>query len=449
MLLSEFKPSIQFEPYINTGTIFDLNTGKFMPGYDAKWYLNGGLGLVTGITGRAQTYKSSIAGSLLANCLMHYPESEALIYETEFTIPDAERYDEFVPETISNRIAFHNRATMDLGEFFETIKKIGELKLKNKKDLIRETPFLNPETSKPYRAWTPTFILCDSWSKAGSSKEDESYYKNKVDDSSMNMMYMQEGGIKTKIMRALPTLAHKYGLRIIMTGHVGSKTDLDPYNKTPKQLQYMKNTDKIKNVGSEFEFLTTTLMQVTGTTVLYSSDKKSNLYPYLDSPANEVNEVSGIVVRCKNNAAGVSTPFVVSQYQGLLNAVTHFHFCKLHDDFGLKSSNKTYYSTIFDESKKITRKNIREITNKDYELCRALELIAQLCYIKHHWPSFIYPTTGIDIDIVKIAEQLTTSKSIKISDILNSTGCWYFNDQKKNKRPYLSVWDVLELLHKK
>lgn len=448
MLLGELKGDIQFTPYINTGTMFDLSTGKFIPGIDGKWYLNGGLGLATAITGRAQTYKSGVAGSLLARALSNYPGTESLVYETEFTIPDETRYDDFVDETVSPRIIFHNRATMDLGDFFEYIKKIGEIKLKNKKDLVKDTPFLNMETGKAQRAWLPTFVMCDSWSKAGSSKEDDSYTKNRVDDSATNMLYMNEGGVKTKIMRAIPTLAHKYGMRFIMTGHVGTKTDLDPYNKSPKQLQYMKGNDKIKNVGSEFEFLTTTLMQVTGTTVLMSSDKKGSLYPYLDSPINEVNEVSGVVVRCKNNAAGIVNPLVVSQYQGLLDAVTNFHFCRKHDDFGLLSSGKVHYSTIFEPAKKLTRTTIRDLTNKDYELCRALEIIAQLCYIKNYWPSFVYAIPDMKIDIPAIAEKLTTSKSIKVSDILNSTGVWCFADQKKGSREYLSVWDILERLNK-
>lgn len=448
MLLNEFKANMQFTPYINTGTLFDLSTGKYQLGVDGKWYLNGGLGLVTGITGRGQTYKSATAGSLLARALANYDKSESMVYETEFTIPDATRYDDFVPSPISHKIIFYNRADMDLGDFFEQIKKIGELKLKNKKDLMLDTPFLDVETNKPYKAWIPTYVLVDSWSKAGSGKEDEAYSKNRVDDSSMNMVYMQEGGVKTKIMRALPTMAHKYGIRFIMTAHVGNKTDLDPYNKSPKQLQYMKGNDKMKNVGSEFEFLTTTLMQVTGTTVLTSSDKKSGLYPYLDSPTTEVNEISGVMVRCKNNAAGIVNPLVVSQYQGILDAVTDFHFCRKHDDFGLVSSGKVHYSTVFEPDKKFTRTTIREVTNKDQELCRALEIIAQLCYIKNYWPSFIYSVPHLKIDIPKIAEILTTSKSIKVSDILNSTGIWAYGPKAKDSRTYLSVWDILELLNK-
>ena len=44
--------------YINTGTLFDMATGKFRSGINNTWVLDGGLSSCLGITGRAQTYKS-------------------------------------------------------------------------------------------------------------------------------------------------------------------------------------------------------------------------------------------------------------------------------------------------------------------------------------------------------------------------------------------------------
>jgi len=445
MLMENFKSVIGYVPYVNTGTILDVATGKFQPGVNGRWVLNGGLGLITGVSGRAQTYKSGIAGSLMARALYHYKETEATVYETEFTIQDSSRYDDFVPEKVSDRIIFNNRATMNLGDFYDHLKEIGELKLKNKKDMTVDSPFIDPKTMKPYRIWIPTFAMCDSWSKAGSGKEDEMYNsKARMDDSSMNTLYMQEGGVKTRILRALPTLAAKYGIHVILTAHVGNKIDMDMYNKAPKQLQYMKGNDKMKNVGSEFEFLTTALIQTAGVAPLHASDKKSTMFPFIHSTLNEVNEVTGVMLRGKNNASGVAVPYVVSQYQGILNDVTNFYLCRKNGDFGLKASGRSDYTPVIGEHKSINRLNLRDRTSKEKELCRALEIMAHICYIQNYW-SLFNVEEWVRTPIETVGEVLSNTTNPTVSDILNSTGVWGYGKQDKT---YMSAFDVLELVSK-
>ena len=68
-------------------------------------------------------------------------------------------------------------------------------------------------------------------------------------------------------------------------------------------MQYMKQSDKLKNVGSNFTFLTTALIQTLKASVLQDSNKEC-LYPTQFSTDMEVNRVDTAMVRCKNNAAG-------------------------------------------------------------------------------------------------------------------------------------------------
>ena len=444
-ILDAFQNKNQFIPYLNTGTIYDLATGRYVSGKDGKWYLNGGLSMVVGVMGRGQTFKSGLAGSLMANTMNCYPEAEASVLETEFTIADAQRYDDFVPGApVSNRIVFNNRLNMNISDYFEHLKEIGEAKLQMKKDLMVESPFIDPMTGKPHKCWIPTISHVDSWSKAASGKEEASFEQNKMDSSDMNTLYMQEGMVKTRIMRAIPTLAAKYGIYVIMTAHVGNKIDMDPYNKAPKQLQYMKGTDKMKNVGAEFEFLTSTLLQTTGVTNLKDKEGKNSFYPLGRGGLTEINEVTGVVVRCKNNASGCNIPFIVSQYQGILNAVTNYHICKKNKNFGFIESGRSDVSPLLTPEKTLNRMNIREITSKDKELCRALEILAQICFIQNYWSSYGMPEY-VYTPVKKIAEYLTTSTSPTVSDILNSTSTWYYG---KRDVPYFSAMDILELVHK-
>ena len=107
---------------------------------------------------RAQTYKSGIAGSLVANAMLVHPESEALIFDSENTISGAERYDDFTPidKPIHERIGFYSTTT-NLTDFYDKIKQIADAKLANKKDYIVESPFIGAD-GKPLKVWIPLYL---------------------------------------------------------------------------------------------------------------------------------------------------------------------------------------------------------------------------------------------------------------------------------------------------
>ncbi len=445
MLLDNLRKNIPFLPYINTGTLFDFSTGKFQPIVGNLHGLNGGLSQCTGISGRSQTYKSGLAGSLLARAMNIHPLSEAYVYESEGTISGPERYNDFVPidQQVSNRIVFQNNTMASLTEFYEVFNNIVSDKEKNKKDYIVESPFLNPNDGKPMKVWIPTFVLIDSFSRARSDKGDKQFESNNIDDSSMNTFWLSEGNIKTRIMNDLPGRAAKAGIYVIMTAHVGDKHDLDPYNKSPKQLQYMKNTDKMKNVGSNFEFLTTTLIQTLKATVLQDKSKGCE-YPTNFSTDVEVNQVDTMLVRCKNNASGMLVPYIVSQYQGILNEVTNFVFLKNYKNYGMnvKGNNMSFTPALYPDAE-LTRTNIRKKTTDNYKLCRALELTTQLCFIQNLWSTYRMPE-WIKIDPMKFAELLTHNEKLKIDRVLESTGCW---STSKQEREMLTIIDILQFLH--
>ena len=137
MLLDNLRKNIPFLPYINTGTLFDFSTGKFQPVVGNLHGLNGGLSQCTGISGRSQTYKSGLAGSLLARAMLIHPLSEAYVYESEGTISGPERYNDFVPidTPVSSRIAFQNNTMASLTEFYEVFNNIVTDKEKNYKTI--------------------------------------------------------------------------------------------------------------------------------------------------------------------------------------------------------------------------------------------------------------------------------------------------------------------------
>lgn len=448
-LLSCVASDTPISPYINTGSLFDLLTGCYRPSADGKWILDGGIPLCLGASGRPQTYKSGIVGGLLARGLINHPNAEAYVYETENTISGPERYDDFIPKisgvnNISDRIVFKNSTNCNLTEFYEDVTQIFNEKIKHKKDYIVDSPFLNHKTGKPYKIFIPTFIVVDSFSRARSGKGDEQFTANSVDDASMNTLWLLEGNVKSKIMSDLPSKAAKAGLYVMLTAHVGDKKDISNADRfSPKQLQYMRSTDRMKNVGSNFDFLVTTLLQTLKADVLMT-DAKDCLYPAKFSTNVEVNEVTSMLVRCKNNASGIPFPFVISQYQGLLDHVTNFHFLKKNKNFGLIVSGKNnIYCTQLKPDRTFMRTTIREILDSDYATARALELIAQLCFIQKLWCTWKLPEY-IETPPEKLAEMLSNSKKCSVERVLSSTGVW---STSKQSRERLTLLDILSFLH--
>lgn len=445
MLLDIVKKDVVPVFYINTGTLYDYLTGKFRYGIKNTWVLDGGLPQCFGLSGRGQTYKSGTAGTLFARAMGIHQNAEGMVYETEGAVSGAERYDDFVGpfgSPISNRITFRNATDYSLTGFYDDFVKITEEKIKHAKDYMVESPFLNPATNKPYKIFIPTFMFVDSFSRARGDKSNELYDENSVDDSAFNMSAMADGAVKTRVMNDLPNRAARSGCYVILTAHVGNKMDLNPYAPTPKQLQYMKNTDKLKSVGSAYEMLTTVLMQTIGAKVQQNKDKNCE-YPTSFSTPNEVNEVTTTLIRCKNNAAGTVFPFMISQYQGILDAVTNFHFLRNNKNWGMNVfGNQQEFSTYLSPDTKLTKKNLREITDKDYAVARGLELTAQLCFIQTLWSTWKMPDY-VHMKPMDFAERLMNSGTETVNRVLQSTGVW---STSKQERERLTIMDVLAFL---
>lgn len=443
MLLDVIRKDITPFFYVNTGTLFDLYTGVYRQGVNGSWVLDGGLSQALGIMGRGQTYKSGIAGSLLANALEIHKESYAYVYETEGTVSSEARYDDFVPKSspVSDRILFKNTTVGSLTDFYEDFNKLVEEKLKNKKDYLVESPFIDPKTMKPYVIMRPTFVLIDSFSRASVTKGDEALNENAIDDSALNTLYMLNGNAKTKIMSDLPAKASKAGFYVILTAHVGDQISMNSFLPTPKQMQYMKQSDKLKNVGSNFTFLTTALIQTLKASVLQDSNKEC-LYPNKFSTPNEVNKVETAMVRCKNNASGNQLPFIMSQFQGILNSVTNFAYLRDNKDYGLIQAGNRGFSPIILPDATVGRKTLRDASETNYKLTRALELIAQLCFIQTCWNTWNLPEY-VRMPVEHFAELLDHSEKFSVDRILNSTGVW---STSKQERERLTLMDILMYL---
>ena len=429
-------------PYLNTGTLLDIALGQYERGIDGQWYLNGGLAPITGVCGRAGNYKSTIVDSIIAQILLRYSAIEVWKHDTEQNTFTLTRFDKMAsPVVISERIRLTNAADMTLPEFMERLKEICAHKVKNKKDYTIETPFIDPETGKARIIWIPTLVDIDSFTCLRPLQEEVNMTKIDVEDGAHNMSDMFDGKIKRKLMFEFSRWAAKYGVFFIMTAHVDDTPNIDPRNPAQKQLQFLKQSDRIKGVGSQFEFLTNVLLQGTAPTPLLDSQKGPE-YPNGNTMNVDVNEVYVKILRCKTNATGTIVPLVMSQNLGILANLTNYHFLKNQGDFGFIKKGHNRYSLLSSDVM-LHRNSIIETLKDNYEVSRSLEILAQLKWISIYWNVRNQP-----VDIPETAEafvdKIVSSNSTTISDILNSRGYWTFD--KNDPRPYMSLFDILEMI---
>jgi hypothetical protein len=440
--------STELGPSLNTGTILDLMTGTFERGVSG-WYLSGGLSFTNGITGANSSFKSALIQSLITRVLNIYPDSTACYHETEMHLKDLSRFDQvkgYLP-SVKDKIILHSATEYDLVQQNEFIKDLINTKLQHKEDLTVETPFISQITGKPYRMMIPTIIVEDSWSNAITASEQELYESTLIGDSKQNLVYMRDGLLKTSMLRNLISQAAKANIYLIFIVHKGKKNELgqNAFIPQPKDFQFMKQDEKLKNVGANFPYLMMTLINASSIKTLVDTDKAC-LYPDDSDASKELSEVTYTIVKCKGNMAGTSMSFIMSQAQGYLSDITNFHYLKFLKDYGISGKGK--YNLQLCPSISFTRKDIRAQVRTNYEFSRALDLTAQLAYIQNNWNK---NTCKVDISITLesfISELMSGRLSIKMEDILNSRSYWSY-DETNETRPYLSIFDILELIQTK
>ena len=435
-----------FQVYLNTGTMYDLHTGVFVPGTHGGMVLNGGLTNTNAFVGRPKMFKSTELFSFMTRSMVIYPRSEAAVKDTEFAQKPA-RIAQFAPNAalhgLEDRIIVTTPDVMSAEEFFELIKKTAEHRLKHIDEFTVNSAILDPKTGKPVRMFIPMFVVFDSWSKLMSSFMMSTLDTKQVGSSDTNMIYMKDGNIKKLLMAQLPVLAARAGIYFLLSAHVGNKYDLNPYAPSSKDLPHMKSSDKLKEVGSDFSFVISNASQMSKVNLLQSDTKEDALYPCEGSNNAELSEVVSVLTSCKNNAGGTTLNMVVSQKQGILSDLSNYHYLRTNDYFGL-AGNKTSHTPMLTDIT-VGRTKIREKLN-DPSLCRALQILAELCYIQNNWI-----TVGASVDFTMkpeiLAENLLGTDKPAIKDILSSRGYWTYDE--KNTQTYLSTYDVLAIAQNK
>ena len=437
-------------PSFNTDTLYDLSSGEFKKGIDGKWYLTGGLSQhINSIAGPTGVFKSTIANALFMRTMSIYHDTYGIVFDTEHSLDkDKERAysmaEQLRPDNLEDRIKWIGSSEYTLGNFTELINSICRKREANKKEYIVETPFIDRLTGNALVIWKPFFVFIDSFTELTSSIEDKVLFDEKakgIDDDNVNTLAMKDANKKTIFLHLMCRLCRKYGIVLLSTGHYGKTMNLNIYDPTPKETIFSKQDWKIKGCGPKYTLLSSTLIKISAS-LLLDSNKEAMYGGSGNVPAKDLIEVMLFIEKCKMQNAGIMTPLVASQSEGLMIDLTNYHYLRTNDYYGLNGSKQKQQVALLPDVT-ISRNTVKELAANSYQLSRALEITAQYCYIKNNWNTSTLPF-DFSLTPQQVYEKLLGNKAkIKMEDILNSRGYWTY---LPHDREYMSLFDILELI---
>lgn len=452
---------IQIDPmkvYYNIGALMDIPTGDYVRGERGENILNGGLGALTAVAGKPNTFKSTIQHFMTLSAAAKIASSGYAPFintlDTEMNmIPKrllffSKTFEEFKDIDIMDEGIWQvTDQTKHMGDdWFQRMKDyLREEKIKNAKSYTFKTPFID-KNGKPIWVLFPTFGQIDSLSKFVTSDVEKMQKENQLSEG--QTIYMRQGLAKARMLMELPGLCNATSHYTIVTTHIGKNTTMMQAGGAQipvKQLQHMKADESIKGAPLDFFFLTNNLWQAVSSTALIHKDTKGPEFPRVQSDKEEnsgdLNKVTMKLLRNKSGPSGHSIDILLSQRDGVLPSLTEFYFLKEHDRYGIEGNNLNYSLILF-PGVNLTRTTLREVIDNNAKLRRAIKITADLLQIQQ-----IYRTLPLKVpplaDLYKKLDELYGWDTI-----LNTRDYWTFN-QYEHPVPFLSTLDIIEMYYDK
>jgi len=434
---------------LSVGCLFDIPTGSYLEGVHGEMILNGGIGALNGITGIGNSFKSTITHYIsLTAAYRAHSQSAIITYDTESNIHSwhlSELSTNAVKEDWieSGRWSVTDRSLYEGDVWYDIFKDFMKNKKKDKAMYI-ESNFADRD-GKAMKTLIPTVGEIDSFSKFSTSDVVKMQDDNKLGEKGANTMHMRQGLQKSRFLDEVPSYATGSGTYIMLTAHFGEKIEMDPYAPQLKKLQYVKQGQAIKGVPSNFSFFMNTCWQTTSAKPLYDGEN-TPMYPRSSDDKGkrdtDLNEVDLLQLRCKSGPSGNQIKIIVSQSEGVLPALSEFHYCKTNGRFGLPGNDREYHSALL-PNESLNRNNIRTKLDANPRLARAINITSELLQMIKMW----HPKKKIEDKYICTPEELYSGIIDKGYDwdmILSMTR-GYTSFDPNHPLLELSTYDILRM----
>lgn len=454
--LEVFTKVPRLRPTMNIGCLFDIPTGVYHKGKHGESILSGGHSHITGLCGRGNTYKSTVAHHQNLSILDRYDSVDYdLVYDTENSLTPV-RIDSLTQNferlkdhdlDAEGRVIITDTSMMG-NKWWEGIKALAKSKEKEGKKLKRTTPFLDLDGNY-ITMMQPTLVEIDSMSQMPFDSVELMQDKAEVGEAGRNMEAMKASAAKSQMIGEMPNLTPESGLYITMTAHLDDEIQLDPYAPPTKRLAFMKQKTIFKRVPKNFSFLTNNLYACSATTVLQNRSDKTTLFPRSQDDRivgdTDLQQITIECYRSKNGISGGAFELAVSQTEGVLVGLSEFLYIKTRK-FGISGNDRNYHLDLVPDID-LSRTTVRSKIDQNPHLKRGLEISSILCQIRHTWKN-------------QPAEHLITCQELydrvkangyDWDTILNDTReYWVFlEDEKNHPKKFLSTMDLINMARPK
>ncbi len=455
LLKPTFETAPSVKALINIGALFDIPTGFYLKGKYGESILNGGLGLLVGVVGTGNVYKSTILHYMgltaMERIYIAHPTSMST-YDTEVNIQEealqrfVDRFNVFKDLDIFRLMiwAITDKTVYYANQWYEKLKEYLKNKMDNKSKVTLETPFLDRDGKSLIKMMVPTFSEVDSFSEFETEDVAKIQNENELGESGGNTIHMRQGLAKTRFLMELPSVTMKANHYMLLTAQVGKDIQMasGPIPQAPvRKLVHLKNGDKIKGVTDKFFFLMSSCWQAVGVSLLIKQDTKTVEYPSSpdDNKAGDqdLNIVTLRQLRSKSGPSGATIEIIVSQKEGVLPSLTEFHYIKGMNRFGISGTMQHYNLDLLPEVK-LSRTTVRSKIDELPELRRALNITSELCQMhQYQRHSSVLCTPE---ELYKDIKELGYDWSV----LLKTRGWWTLNNDKQEV-PFLSTLDLLNM----
>ena len=440
---------------INIGSLFDIPTGSFITGARGENIINGGLGLVTGVVGGGNNFKSSTLHyfMLTAGNRMAATSGTAMsTYDTEVNISldrlesIASKY-KYLPKNIiteNDTWSITDKALEPADKWYESMVAYTNEKSKDKSINVPFTAFKDPYSKGPLKAIIPTFVEIDSLSEFESEATMEAIEKS-VEDS--NTVFMKQGLFKTKVLSSLPRISNTSNTFFLVTAQIGEKINMASgpamYNQPTRKLQYLKTGDSLKGVSGKFFYLLNNAWFAHTASVLKNNTTKQAEYPKdsTDVMETDLNIVRLTQLRSKTGPSGYTLEIIVSQSDGIIPDMTEFHYIKTNGKFGIGGNDRSYYLDLMPDVK-LGRTTVRSKLADSYRMKRAVNISSELLQLhKFHHNIKEEGLLCTPLELYNDIKELGYDWDV----LLRTRGWWTIDQYSKKVPPFLSILDLLKM----
>lgn len=443
-----FEETDEFLPRLNLGCGLDIPTGNYQKGAKGENILNAGLAYLTGIVGDGNKFKSTILWYMLLMVLNRYPRSSGLAYDTEISL-EYERLLQlaWLMEYIGGidlrgdkRLILTNAIKYSGNKFFEQWTARARYRMENPEKFLLASPFIDKD-GRQMKILNPHITGVDSLSNLTADAIIKMQKENEIGESGLNTEAMRSSLIKSQMLMQLPTLSGGAGCYMLMSAHIGEGIQMDPFAPPTKQLQFLKQNLKFKNVPQKFRFLMNNCWYAENAQVMERD--KMPLYPRSSDDNltgdTDLNKVTLRNLRGKFGVTGIPLEIVVSQSEGVLPGLTALNALK-SNKFGLGGNDRNYYADLYPDEV-MGRTTARDKIQTNYKVARAMEISMEMMQIYDLWHTF---DSRLKMEPKEVYAKVK-EKGYHWDQLLETRGWWTFNNEDPGLRPFLSTKDILEI----